>query len=190
MLNFTPVSEKTTTLAELTQGLTPTDLCNLTNEMIDLMLKKIAGCTDADVVFQPSDPVANDTYAANDADVNLPWTLGHLIVHVTASSEEGAALAAEMARGVEPHGRSRYETPWETVTTIAQCRQRLDESRRMRLASLEMWPQSPHYEVTCEYPWLSGPVDARARFALGLYHDDSHLDQIDDVVHQAKAARM
>lgn len=190
MLDFTPVREKTTTLAELTQGLTPTDLCNLTNEMIDLMLEKIVGCTDADVVFQPNDPVANDTYAANNAEVNLPWTLGHLIVHVTASSEEGAFLAAEMARGVEPHGRSRYETPWETIKTMAQCRQRLEESRRMRLASLETWPQSPHYEIFSEYPWLAGKVDARARFALGLYHDDSHLDQIDDVVRQAKAARM
>ena len=71
------------------------------------------------VTFQPVDPVANDTFAADPADVKLAWTLGHVIVHATASSEESAFLAAEMARGVANHGRSRSETAWETVTTIS-----------------------------------------------------------------------
>lgn len=188
MLDFTAVSNKSMTLAELTANLTVADLRNLTNEMIDLMLAKIAGCSDADVVFEPSDPAANDTFAASGSEVDIPWTLGHLVVHVTASSEEAAALGAELARGVSREGRSRYETPWETVTTIAQCRERLEESRRMRLASLDMWPTEPHFDVVTHYPWLTGAVDARARFALGLYHDDSHLAQIDDVVKQAKSA--
>lgn len=48
-------------------------------------------------------------------DVHLAWNLGHVIVHTMASAEESAALAAELARGVEYHGRSRYEVPWETV---------------------------------------------------------------------------
>ena len=51
---------------------------------------------------------------------------------------------ADLARGVAFHGRSRSEVPWETVTTIAQCRARLEESRRMRLASLDMWPDQPY----------------------------------------------
>ena len=189
MLDFKAVSEKTMTLAELTANLTIAELRKLTNEMIDLQLSKIAHCTDSDVTFVPSDPAANDTFAAAGTEVNIPWTLGHVIVHITASSEEAAAIAAEMARGVVREGRSRYETPWESVGTIAQCRQRLEESRRMRLASLEVWPDQPHLDNTVEYPWLKGAIDARGRFALGLYHDDSHLGQIEDIVNQAKAAR-
>lgn len=189
MLDFTSVNAKTITMAELCAGLTVTDLRALTNEMVDTMLALIADCTDADVVFQPIDPAANDPFAANADEANLAWTLGHVIVHSTASAEESAFLAAEMARGVENHGRSRYETPWEAVTTIAQCRQRLEESRRMRLASLDMWPDAPHFEVIYS-PWRSaGEINCVARFVLGLRHDNDHLEQIADIVRQACGAR-
>ena len=189
MLDFAAVKEKRVKLQALVAPLTKSDLADLTNEMIDHMLGQIAGCEDADVVFAPEDPEAQDTFAANSADARLAWTLGHVIVHVTASSEESAALAAELARGVEIHGRSRYETPWQEVTTLAQCRQRLQESRRMRLASLEMWPDPPHLENTY-IPWPAiGEIDARGRFVLGLRHDWDHLEQIDDIVRQAKAVR-
>lgn len=189
MLDFDAVKEKRMTLQEAVEPLSKSDLADLTNEMIDKMLVQIAGCEDEDVVFAPQDPGAQDTFAANSADVGLAWTLGHVIVHVTASSEESAALAAELARGVEMHGRSRYETPWQEVTTIAQCRQRLEESRRMRLASLEMWPEPAHLENTY-IPWPAiGEIEARGRFVLGLRHDWDHLGQIDDIVRQAKAAR-
>ncbi|HHY57486.1 MAG TPA: DinB family protein [Chloroflexi bacterium] len=190
MLDFTPVREKTLTMAELCAGLTVADLRALTNEMVDAMLALIANCTDTDVVFQPVDPAADDPFAANAEEANLAWTLGHVIVHTTASAEEAAFLAAEMARGVPNHGRSRYETPWEQVTTIAQCRQRLEESRRMRLATLDMWPDAPHVEVTYS-PWRSaGEINCVARFVLGLRHDDDHLEQIADIVRQACSARV
>src|SRR5262249_22367636 len=116
--------------------------------------------------------------------------LGHLIVHVTASSEEAAAIAAELARGV-PHrgGRSRSEVHWTTVTTLAQCRERLEESRRMRLASLEMWPANPHLDNTYIPREVMPPLHAVIRFVNGLSHDDSHLAQISEVVQQARAAR-
>ena len=189
MLDFTRVQNKEMSYAELASDLTVADLRNLTNEMVDEQLSLMADCTDADVVFQPADPDAHDSYAADEADTDLPWNLGHLVVHITASSEEAAALAAEMARGVERDGRSRSEIPWETVTTIAQCRQRLEESRRMRLASLEMWPDDPYLDVKVT-PWADvGEVDARGRFILGLSHDQGHLAQIENVVAQAKAAR-
>jgi hypothetical protein len=111
-----------------------------------------------------------------------------VIVHTTASAEEAAALAAELARGVQPHGRSRFETPWQTVKTIAQCRRRLEESRRMRLTSLEMWPDEPHLDDIYE-AWPGGPqVNAMSRFVLGLMHDDSHLAQIAGIVRQAQTA--
>jgi hypothetical protein len=189
MLNFVAVKEKEITFQELVADLNKDDLAKLTDEMIDKMLFQIAGCNDSDVVFVPEDPNAEDTFADNSADAHLPWTLGHVIVHVTASSEESAALAAELARGVEMHGRSRYEVPWESVTTIAQCRERLEESRRMRLASLEMWPNPPHLENTY-VPWPKlGEINAIGRFVLGLRHDWDHLVQIDDIVRQAKAGR-
>lgn len=119
----------------------------------------------------------------------MPWTLGHVIVHTTASAEESAAIAAELARGVAYHDRSRHEVPWTEVQTIAGCRQRLEESRRMRLASLRMWPDAAHLEN--EYQaWANGPtVNAVGRFVLGLMHEESHLEQIAEIVRQARAAR-
>ena len=189
MLDFEAVHDEKITFAELVADLTRDDFDNLTNEIVDTMMNTISDCTDADVVFVPDDPDANDPWAENPEDANLAWTLGHLIVHVTSSSEESAALAAELARGVEMHGRSRYETPWQTVTTIAQCRQRLEESRRMRLASLGMWPDEPLLDNVYE-PWPGAPlVGAIGRFVFGLSHTNSHLGQIAEVVRQAKAAR-
>ena len=79
-----------------------------------------------------------------------------MIVHTTASSEEAAFIAAELARGVEFHGRSRSEVPWETVTTIEQCRHRLEESRRMRLATLQIWPDEPDLDNTMTLAFLKG----------------------------------
>lgn len=189
MLDFTAVRNKEMTYAELVADLTVADLRALTNEIIDYQLGLLASCTDADVVFTPVDPEAKDPYAADKADEAIAWNLGHLIVHVTASSEESAALAAELARGVVRDGRSRSEIPWETVTTIAQCQQRLEESRRMRLASLEMWPDVPYLDNKVT-PWAAiGEIDAYGRFVLGLSHDQGHLPQIEDVIAQAKAAR-
>ena len=189
MLNFQAVHDKEITLAELVADLTQDDLRELTNEMIDTILAQVAGCVDDDASFEPVDPQAYDPYAATPEELHMAWNLGHVIVHTTASAEEAAAVAAELARGVTYRGRSRYEVPWTEMRTIAGCRQRLEESRRMRLASLGMWPDSAHLEN--EYQaWTDGPtVNAIGRFVLGLMHEDSHLGQIDDIVRQARAAR-
>ncbi len=189
MLDFASVRRKEMTLDELVKDLAVDDLRDLTNEMIDDMLVRMDGCTDADVTFLPVDPAAKDTYATNPEEVDLAWTLGHVIVHATASAEESAALAAELARGValEPR-RSRSEVPWRTVTTLAQCRHRLEESRRMRLASLEMWPDVPHVDNTYS-PRFGWEINAYGRFVLGLLHDFDHLGQISEIVRQARAAR-
>lgn len=188
MLDFQAHSEKKISLAQLAEGVSVDDLRRASHESVDGILALIADCTDADVVFTPVDAQANDTFATDAADANLAWSLGHLIVHSTASAEESAALAAEQARGVEYHGRSRYETPWETVTTIAQCRERLEESRQMRLASLGMWPAVPHMDNIIESNYW-GTITPIGRFLLGLTHEFSHLAQIADVVQQAKAGR-
>ena len=189
MLDFTPVRERRITLIELADGMTRVNLRGLTNEMIDTQLKLITDCTDADVIFVPQDPEADDPFASNPEDVTLAWTLGHVIVHVTASSEEAGAIAAELARGVNFHGRSRKETPWQTVTTIEHCRQRLEESRRIRLASLEMWPNQPHLEIEYQTRPEAPRMNAKARFLYGLMHDDDHLEQIGKIVSQAQHAR-
>jgi hypothetical protein len=189
MLDFQAVRDGTITFAELVDGLTRDDLRDLTHEMIDTVVGLIADCVDADVVFEPDDPVADDPFAATPEEVHMPWTLGHVVVHNTASAEESAAMAADLARGVEYHGRSRYEVPWQEMRTIKGCRHRLEESRRMRLASLEMWPDEPHLDNVYEV-WPDSPgVNAVGRFVLGLMHEESHLGQIADVVQQAQVAR-
>lgn len=190
MLHFDAVRAGDLTFDEMTADLTVADLRDLTHEMIDAMQALIAPCTDADVTFQPVDPTADDPYAISGDEASMPWILGHVIVHATASAEESAFLAAEMARGVENHGRSRSEVPWETVTTMAQCRARLEESRRMRLVSLELWPNQPHLDLIYR-PWPSAPkINAVGRFVLGLRHDHDHLEQIRDVVRQATSEQV
>ncbi len=109
MLDFSRVRSKEVTMDELLTGFTRSDLRALTDEMIDAQMKLIEDCTDADVVFQPLDPIANDTFATDNTAVHIAWTLGHVAVHITASAEESAAIAAELACGVEYHGRSRSE---------------------------------------------------------------------------------
>jgi hypothetical protein len=188
MLDFSPLRDQTLTMSELAADLGPDDLRRLSDEMVDTILRSIRDCEDADVVFVPADPEADDPYAVDVAERYMSWTLGHVIVHTTASAEESAALAAELARGVDYHGRSRSEVPWRTVITVAQCRQRLEESRRMRLASLDMWPDEPDLDNT--YQSFSGePINAVARFVWGLKHDDDHLGQIAATVQQARDAR-
>ncbi len=189
MLDFSLVRKNQMTLGQLVADLTVDDLRDLTNEMIDHQLALIADCDDADVVFAPVDAAADDKYAAEATETHVAWTLGHVIVHVTASSEEKAFLAAEQARGIDREGRTRYETHWTSVTTIAAVRERLEESRRMRLATLDVWPDAPHLELTITYRWLRGPMNAAARYCMGLLHDDDHLGQIADIVRQAHTAR-
>lgn len=167
----------------------PAELARLTSALLARIERLVRDCRDADVAFVPLDPHAVDHAAASQEEANQAWTLGHIVVHLTATAEESAALAAELARGVSYHGRSRFEVPWEQVSTLAQCRARLGESRRLCLASLQMWPDRPHLETTY-VPWDDGPVmGAHARYLLGLQHAVDHLEQIRDVAEQARTAR-
>ncbi len=188
MLDFTLVKNRTMTFSDMARDLAPADLRNLTNEMIDTMLSIVADATNEDVVFVPQDPNADDPYGIPE-EKDLVWTLGHVAVHTTASSEESAALALTLARGLTPEGRSRYEVPWRTVQTIAQVRHRFEESRRMRLAMLDAWPDEPHFEVTYSPSPRFGTFNATARFLMGLYHDDDHLGQLKEIMRQVREAR-
>jgi len=179
----------TFTLPADTTGLTRGDLRRLTNASLNQVQLLLRGCVDSDVTFVPSDPDANDPSAVSADESQLAWTLGHLIMHVTASAEEAAALAAELARGVAYHGRSRREVPWESVTTLAQCRSRLDESRRMRCGSLEMWPDHPDPDT--RRPWQEGTpgLGAIQCFLVGLQHEADHVAQLREVIRQARTYR-
>src|SRR5258708_12207790 len=117
MLDFQPVREKKIALQELVKGFTKADLQHELNEMYDEVLSLIADCTDTHVTFEPVDEKADDPYAVQ-GEETISWTLGHVIVHLTASMEEPAAIASELARGVEYHGRSRWAFPCHEVPHI------------------------------------------------------------------------
>jgi DinB superfamily len=185
LVDFGPVRAGELELAELGRRFGPVELASATRALMTTIRDQLAGADDGAVTFVPADPEAADTFALDPAEVSLPWTLGHVIVHLTASAEETAFLAAELARGVEPHGRSRREVPWPTVTSIAACEQRLAESERMILATLAIWPDQPDLEVAFTNP--RGSVrNAPARFLGGLMHADEHLGQIAGILGQAR----
>lgn len=185
MLDFTGVNNGSQTIADVATGLTKVDLYRLTDEMIDTMQAIIADALDADVSFEPVDPNAHDTFGKPE-EVALPWSLGHVIVHATASAEEAAVLALTLARGLPVEGRSRYEIPWRSVTMVAQVRHRLEESRRMRKALLDAWPDEPHLEMTYTLSKRFGEFNAIGRFIMGLLHDASHLDQLKEIMRQGR----
>ena len=189
MIDFSPITNNKMNWTRFGAQYTKEDLvCQadwLTNEILDL----IADATDEDVVFEPEDPDAHDPYTENPDEVAMGWSLGHIIAHITASNEDSAFLAAELARGVTMEfRRSRYEVHWEDITTIDHVRQRLLESQRIICSSLEMWPDTPHLDNY--YKTDRGlKITPVVRFLLGQNHAASHLEQIKDVLEQSKAVR-
>ena len=187
-IDAAPVWSGERTMADLAAGYDLDDLRRLTDGLIDEALGIFDGLTDGDVVFVPVDPVADDPGAAGE-EAALPWTIGHVVVHATAGSEEGAASALTLARGAPLEGRPRYEVPWETVTTIGQVVHRLEESRRMRQAMLAAWPDEPHLDNSAVLIERLGPMNATGRYLLGLMHEEGHLPQLAEIARQARAAR-
>ena len=183
MIDLGPIFRRERTAAEVVGHLTLADLRRESAALFDNIQQLIGACVDSDVTFQPA-----DSHASAEQE-GAGWTLGHVIVHLTAGSEENAFLGAELARGVPLQGRSRYETPWEEMQTIAQVRERLEESRRMTLACLDIWPDAPQLTLEAEL-WPGGPsMNAIARHTLGIGHGHDHLDQIAEIVRQSQAAR-
>src|SRR5580704_15022478 len=88
VIDFGPLRRKEVSLQDLAAGLSHSDLGRLPQEMCQAQLSAFEDARDEDVVMVPDDPEANDTFAAQAEDVGLSWTLGHVVVHTTASSEE------------------------------------------------------------------------------------------------------
>src|SRR5690349_7071648 len=86
-------------LADLQRDMTREDLIFFTNTMIDAMLEQVKTVPDLFITFTPDDPTAEDPWAASDDEKTVAWTLGHVIVHTTASAEERAAHGSMLARG-------------------------------------------------------------------------------------------
>ncbi len=189
--DFAAIREGRLSYADAVRDLDREALRALTEDLYDEVGAIVAPATDAAVVFEPVDPDANDTFGASE-EANLPWTLAHVVVHLTASAEESAALASQLARGIPvpqgEAGRSRYETPWETVATAAAVRDRLAESRRICRAFLDAWPDQPHLDVAYTPIPRFGPLNAVGRYALGLFHGDAHLGQLREIMRQAQEA--
>lgn len=185
MIDFSPLSTGQKRISDLAAGVTLEDLKVTTDGQIDEMVSLIQGLSDAEVVFVATDP---------DAEGGIGWNVAHLIAHVTASSEENAAISSILARGIdypfEP--RLRYETDWTTITTTAACIQRLEESRRMRQGYLSAWPDQPHLDTHRALPErfaeMVGPMNAVGTFLLGLVHESGQFAQLREIIRQAQAA--
>lgn len=177
-VDFPAIVERRKSLPEQTTGITLDDLRTMASDLYDQLDANTAGLTDEQICFIPVDP---------DQDDEPGWNFAHVILHITASAEEGMALGSSLSRGVEFTGRSRYEPDWETVTTAEQIGQRLAESRRMAFAFLETWPDEPHLDNTYEHDYF-GPMNAVSHAILGLAHGKGQMAQVEEIVRQAKAA--
>ena len=191
LIDFSPVRADGVKLLDFAQRFTFHDLRLAVNGYMNTTLDLLADCDDAMLVFEPHDPEAHDPFAP-EAEQHIGWNLAHLVLHVTASLEEGAAFCSVLGRGVPIGGRLRYEPDWRTYTTRTQVIGRLEESRRMCVAYLDTLPEPPHLDVYRELPEqllaFFGRLNAPANLLLGLLHWDDHLPQMRDAKAKAQAA--
>ncbi|MBL8131512.1 MAG: DinB family protein [Anaerolineae bacterium] len=194
--DFSPVisGEMTLTQWVTREGITTaTHLRRLTESVLDEIDAILGEADDAGVAFIPEDPHADDPHAP-EGEQHQGWSLAHLVLHVTASAEEWAAVSSILARGI-PYAREprlRYEPDWHSFTTRAQVDQRLAESRRMRLAYLDAWPDAPLLHVQREmsenFTKKHGPMNAVTAYLFGLRHEVGHLEQMREAARQMRAA--
>ncbi|MCC6614822.1 MAG: DinB family protein [Anaerolineae bacterium] len=194
MIDFTQLTQPEARMLDLARHVSVMDLAEATHRSLDTLLALIREATDAMIVHAPHDPHAHDPYAVA-GEEHIGWTLGHLVAHTTATSEEWAAYSSILARGIvyPRQPRLRYETAWRDIDTQAKAIQRLEESRRMRLAYLHTWPERPQLDVLLELSERAqerwGDMNAPAAFLFGLRHEVSHHDQVRDALRQARLAQ-
>jgi hypothetical protein len=187
LIDFQPVFKRKILLLDFAMKYCPEDLRAATCSYVDTTLQIIRSVPSA-VLFQiPEDPEADDPYAS-EKERHQGWSLAHLVLHVTASFEEGAAFSSLLARGIVTGGRLRYEQDWHLVNTSAEVIRRLEECRRIGLAYLDTWPDQPHLETFRIMPeklnWMK--VNAPTAFLNGLMHWHKHLEQFKKVADHIK----
>ena len=178
-IDFSAILSGQIKFTDLISEITYTDLQMITSDLFETIEAVIAQATDDDVVFVPRDPQSKEGD-------QLGWTLGHVIAHLTATLEECGAMASMLARGVPVKERLRYEVPWESIKTVHQVRVRLSESHRMCNAFLDTWPNEPHLDITIVTVPVFGPINAVGNYMLGVLHAHTHLDQLREIMRQAK----
>jgi hypothetical protein len=163
MIDYSEVSSGQQRIADLAADITLNDLTTTTNEHIDALVSLIRDLSDAQVVFVAADPAAEG---------GIGWNVAHLVAHVTAASEENAAVSSILARGIdypfEP--QLRAEVDWTTLTTTAACIQRLEESRRMRQGYLSAWPDQPQLDTHRTLPAGFADMGRANECACGSAH--------------------
>ena len=178
-LNFEAFRAGKASYADTVRDVTHTDLYKATDDLFDTIESIISGLTDMSATFVPHDPDLKDPNEE-------AYTLGHVIVHLTATLEETASIASVLARGIAFEGRLRNEVPWQTIHTAQQVHARLRESRRMCRAYLNAWPDAPHLDVTIMRIPSFGPMNAVGMHALGILHGQSHIEQLREIMRQSK----
>ncbi len=193
LIDFSPVEIKELTLYEFAQKFSRDDFRHLTNASLNTMLEIIGDGDDAQLTFIPDDPDADDPLAPPE-EQHLGWSVAHLVAHVTASCEEWATYSSILARGIgyprEP--RLRYETDWHRLKTREKVLQRIEESRRMRLACLDLWADEPHLdsfrETSEQFVERNGAINAKSAFLFGLRHEQGHMEQFRETANKAREA--
>jgi hypothetical protein len=191
-IDFAALTNEGSEPVEFAKPFSKNDLKTAINDYLDSISDIIKDLNDSQLIFQPVDETANDPDAKTTAEISMAWSIAHLVLHVTASLEEGAAVSSLLARGVAIGGRFRYEPDWRDVTTSKQVNHRLAESRRMCLAYLDTWPDEPHLDTYRIYPpdsrHANTKMNAPASLLFSLKHLSGHLDQFRNTVEQAKKA--
>lgn len=179
-IDLSPVHAGQMSYADLIRTVRYADLYEMTDELFKALEAMLAESSDATILFVPHDPAADQGEQG--------WTLGHVIAHLTATLEETAAIAALLARSILVEARLRYETPWQSLSTVEMVRARLQESRRTCCAFLDAWPDVPHLDVTRTLIPVFGPMNAIGFYVLGMAHAQGHLDQLREIIHQYAVA--
>ncbi|MGH2464851.1 MAG: DinB family protein, partial [Candidatus Limnocylindrales bacterium] len=74
LIDFEPVRAGHLQLIELAEGMGPAQLAEASRAVDGRLFELLDGAIDADVTFEPDDPVADDTFAGDPSETALPWT--------------------------------------------------------------------------------------------------------------------
>jgi len=80
MIDFSPMRDGELTYLEFAarENIGPSELKQLSDESVDLLLGLLDELKDADIVFEPADPDADDPFAV-EGEEEIGWNFGHLI---------------------------------------------------------------------------------------------------------------